>query len=85
MTKLYSASMKTAVSIPDPIFEAADQLARRRKISRSELYAQALVELLAVDDATRVTERLDEVFAKNASDLDAGLARLQSSAIDEDW
>jgi metal-responsive CopG/Arc/MetJ family transcriptional regulator len=77
--------MKTAVSIPDPIFEAADQLARRRKISRSELYAEALAELLAVDDASRVTERLDDVFAENGSDLDTGLARLQSSAIDEDW
>jgi metal-responsive CopG/Arc/MetJ family transcriptional regulator len=39
--------MKTAVSIPDPLFEAADNLAGRLGISRSELYARALARELA--------------------------------------
>jgi metal-responsive CopG/Arc/MetJ family transcriptional regulator len=29
--------MKTAVSIPDDLFHAADRLARRLKVSRSEV------------------------------------------------
>ena len=85
MTELYSSSVKTAVSIPDPIFEAADRLARRRKISRSELYAEALARLLDLDDASRITERLDDVHAGRASELDDGLATLQSAATDETW
>jgi metal-responsive CopG/Arc/MetJ family transcriptional regulator len=85
MTWLYSVLVKTAVSIPDPIFEAADRLARRRRISRSELYAEALARLIDDDDSSRITERLDEVYAEGSSKLDSGLAALQALAIDEDW
>jgi predicted transcriptional regulator len=85
MTGLYSSSMKTAVSIPDPIFEAADRLARRRRISRSELYAEALARLLDADESSRVTERLDDLYRDRPSELDAGLAAVQALAIDEDW
>ena len=85
MTWLYSSSVKTAVSIPDPIFEAADRLARRRRISRSELYAEALAKLLDSDESVEVTERLDHVHGAPPSELDAGLAALQALAIDEDW
>lgn len=38
--------MKTAVSIPDPLFEAAERLARRRGVRRSQLYVEALQRLL---------------------------------------
>jgi metal-responsive CopG/Arc/MetJ family transcriptional regulator len=38
--------MKTAVSIPDPLFEAAERLARRRGLRRSQLYAEALQRLV---------------------------------------
>ena len=85
MTWLYSSSVKTAVSIPDPIFEAADRLARRRRISRSELYAEALARLLDSDSSTAITERLDDVYGDRSSELDTGLAALQAVAIDEDW
>jgi metal-responsive CopG/Arc/MetJ family transcriptional regulator len=85
MTKLYSALVKTAVSIPDPIFEAADRLARRRRISRSQLYALALARLIDDDESGQVTERLDAVFDDRSSELDTGLSVLQALAIDEDW
>jgi metal-responsive CopG/Arc/MetJ family transcriptional regulator len=85
MTELYSSAVKTAVSIPDPIFEAADRLARRRRVSRSELYAEALVRLLEADDSRGITERLDEVYRDRPSELDPGLAALQAVAIEEDW
>lgn len=85
MTGLYSPLVKTAVSIPDPIFEAADRLARRRRISRSELYAEALTRLIDDDEASSITERLDDVYAERPSEFDAGLAALQALAIDEDW
>lgn len=85
ITGLYSASVKTAVSIPDPIFEAADRLARRRRVSRSELYAEALARLLESDEASETTARLDAVYAARPSELDLGLAAAQAAAIDEDW
>ena len=85
MTWLYSPVVKTAVSIPDPIFEAADRLARRRRISRSELYAEALARLLEADESRGITERLDDVYGERPSELDPGLAAAQALAIDEDW
>ena len=39
--------MKTAVSIPDPLYQAAERLARRRGLRRSQLYAEALQRLVA--------------------------------------
>jgi metal-responsive CopG/Arc/MetJ family transcriptional regulator len=85
MNRLYSTVVKTAVSIPDPIFEAADRLARRRRISRSELYALALARLLEHDESSSITERLDDVYRTRPSELDPALAALQAFAVDEDW
>lgn len=60
----YTRHVKTAVSIPDPLFEAADRLARRRRVSRSALYAEALRLLLAGEDDAdaAITARLDAVL-----------------------
>ena len=57
--------MKTAISIPDEIFEAAERLARRLKISRSELYSRAISEFVTRHATERVTETMDEALAKN--------------------
>lgn len=40
ITNVILRAMKTAISIPDPIFEAAEGFARRLGMSRSELYAR---------------------------------------------
>lgn len=78
--------VKTAVSITDPLFEAADRLARRRNMSRSALYAEAL-QLLRADEAgeASVTARLDEVHTEADVDLDPALTALQAEALREDW
>jgi len=34
--------MKTAISIPDEVFKRAEKLARRLRMSRSQLYSQAV-------------------------------------------
>lgn len=56
--------MKTAVSIPDPVFAAADQLAGRLGLSRSELYATALKRYVDEHRQVGVRERLDAVYAQ---------------------
>ena len=47
--------MKTAVSIPDEVFEGAERLARRTKRSRSRLFSDALQEYLARHSPDKVT------------------------------
>ena len=53
--------MKTAISIPDDVFREAEQLGRRTKKSRSQLYSEALREYVARHAPEDVTEAMDRV------------------------
>lgn len=63
----YTFGMKTAVSIPDDVFERAERFARRARRSRSEVYSAALREYVnrhAPDEVTDAMNRVcDEVGA----------------------
>ncbi len=78
----YTTLMKTAVSIPDPIFQAAEQAAQQLSMSRSELYARAVEEFVTAHCHASVTERLNELYAENPSDLDSSVAEMQSRSLD---
>jgi predicted DNA-binding protein len=60
----YTPGMKTAISLPDDIFERAERLARRTKRSRSEIYREALREYLARHEPGAITEAMDRVAAE---------------------
>lgn len=62
--------MKTAISIPDEIFEDAERLAKRLKQSRSEVYSRALAEYLARHAPDQVTEQMDRVVEELAEPVD---------------
>jgi metal-responsive CopG/Arc/MetJ family transcriptional regulator len=53
--------MKTAVSIPDDVFEGAERLARRTKKSRSRLFSDAVKEYVARHGPEEVTDAMDRV------------------------
>ncbi len=53
--------MKTAVSLPDEVFRAAERQARRVKKSRSQLYAEALSEYLVRHAPEEVTDAMNRV------------------------
>ena len=53
--------MKTAVSIPDDVFQGAERLARRTKKSRSQLFSDAVKEYVARHAPEDVTEAMDRV------------------------
>lgn len=55
----YTQGMKTAVSIPNDVFDEAERLAERLKRSRSDLYSRALREYLARHAPDRVTEAMN--------------------------
>ncbi len=63
--------MKTAISLPDEIFEEAERVARRLGKSRSEIYRQALAEYIARHDPDAVTEAMDRVADLLDTRLDA--------------
>ena len=53
--------MKTAVSIPDTVFEKAERLARRARLSRSAIFSAALIEYIARHAPDEVTEAMNRV------------------------
>ena len=57
--------MKTAISLPDPIFHQAESVAKRLGVSRSELYAKALTEYLRKYNDEQITAK----FNNNSVDL----------------
>ena len=66
--------MKTAVSIPDEIFERAERLAERHRRSRSEVYAAALDEYVARHAPDEVTDAMNRVCEQVGEQADAFLA-----------
>lgn len=79
--RCYHELMKVAISLPDPVFCAAEKLAHRLRVSRSQLYAQAIEEYLGKRQDSLVTERLNSVYAAGQEPVDPALAAAQLGAI----
>ena len=60
--------MKTAISIPDKVFRRAERLAKQRKVSRSQLYTSALVQMLEAEPKDELTRAYDSAFADDKPD-----------------
>ena len=84
--KVYTYFMKTAISIPDGVFESAENLAHRMRCSRSALYVTALKRYIKEHRNDRVTERLDEVYGETGSTVPDVLQRMQTRSLpQEKW
>lgn len=78
--------MKVAISVPDPVFDAAERLAKERRVPRSQVFAEALEEYLAKHDAAAVTAKLNAVYEREASAVDGALSAAQYAALShEAW
>jgi hypothetical protein len=78
--------MKTAVSVPDAVFDAAEAVAQRLGLSRSQLYSQAVAEFVDKHRDDAVTQLLNRVYSKQSSRLDPALEVMQFTSLpDEDW
>jgi hypothetical protein len=72
---------ETAVSLPDELFRVAETVARRLRVSRSELYARAIAEFLKGQQENAITERLNHVYSRRVAKLDLGLHRAQLKSL----
>ena len=86
ITESYTLHMKTAISIPDDIFQSAEQLARRLGVSRSELYVQALKSYLQAHHEDNVTDTLNTIYGDTPDHLDPVLQSIQTRSLpQDDW
>jgi len=78
--------MKTAVSIPDDIFERAETLAHRAKRSRSEVYSCALREYVARHAPDSVTEAMNRVLEDVKEPVDGVSSRVARRTLERsEW
>jgi metal-responsive CopG/Arc/MetJ family transcriptional regulator len=76
--------MKTAISLPEDLFRRAEAAARKLKMSRSQLYANAIAEFLERRRSSKITERLNKVYSKEPSELDPTLHAAQIRSLEKD-
>jgi metal-responsive CopG/Arc/MetJ family transcriptional regulator len=62
--------MKTAVSIPDDLFEEAERLAVKFQTSRSQIYSRALQDFVARHAPDLLTEAMNRVVDEVGSEVD---------------
>ncbi|WP_299491759.1 hypothetical protein [Acaryochloris sp. IP29b_bin.137] len=78
--------MKTAISLPDSVFDQAEALAQQLGLSRSELYTKALQVYLQRYNREQTLLKLNQVYAKESADLDPIMARMQYKSLPhENW
>lgn len=78
--------MKVAISVPDPIFDAAERLAKERRVPRSQVFSEALEEYLAKHNSSAVTAKLNAVYDALTSQVDPALASAQYASLShEAW
>jgi predicted transcriptional regulator len=73
--------MKTAVSIPDDLFAAAEKLASELELSRSALYAKALKELIQRLNDEAITAQMNAALAEHPDTFDPKLRRIARRAL----
>jgi hypothetical protein len=76
--------VKIAISIPDPLFNAAERAAKHQKISRSRFYANALAAYLKSQRDKGIKEASDAVCARETSELDPALAAAASHVLSKE-
>ncbi len=78
--------MKTAISIPDDLYSAADKLAKKLGLSRSQLYQRAILEFLSQKGQDAVTNALNTVYEEQnvSNKLDPAIGYLQGASIIHD-
>jgi len=78
--------MKTALTIPNPIFKKSKQRAKELGMSFDEFCTKALVAFNPEHNYKNVTEALNEVYKTESSSIEPELIRMQTlSLMEEKW
>lgn len=82
----YTKGMKTAVSIPDDIFEKVERFARRAKRSRSEVFSAALREYMARHAPDEITDAINRAVDEIGDQTDEFVAAASRRTLEKtEW
>jgi hypothetical protein len=80
--------MKTAISIPDGLFNAAEITARQLGLARSQLYVKAISEFIEHHNKDKITEKLNSLYSQTANIekiSDIGIESLREATKNDTW
>ena len=82
--------MKTAISIPDDLFNLAETTAKKLGIPRSQLLARALEEFIQNHSNQSITENLNKIYPKTSEKIvinskELGVNLLRESLKNDSW
>ncbi len=78
--------MKTAISVPNDVFELSEKLAKKLKVSRSQVFAMGVKKLSEEYDEEDLIARINAVCDGVDTSLDPAIRRYQSRVIKrEKW
>ena len=63
----HTLGMKTAISIPDELFEEVDKLAKEKETSRSQIFSEAVQFYLKNNKSKKLLEELNSAYALEES------------------
>lgn len=75
----YTFPMKTAISVPDEIFDRASRRAKDLGVSRSEFFARAANNYLNELDARSLTEQIDAALERCGALDDSNAAAVEAA------
>lgn len=76
--------MKTAISVPDDVFELSEKLAKKLKVSRSQVYAMGIRKLAEENDREAMIAKINEICEKVDTSLDPVLMQMQILSLPKD-
>ncbi|MEO0768210.1 MAG: hypothetical protein AAFY72_02060 [Cyanobacteria bacterium J06649_4] len=78
--------MKTAILLPDSVYEEAETLSQQLGLSLNELYTKALKDYLERHSREQRLNKLNEVYGQESSQLDPVISKMQYMSLpQEDW
>ncbi len=76
--------MKTAISVPEDVFQLSEKLAKKLKISRSAVFAMGVKKLAEEHDDDKVTAKLDSFYANEKAEIDPVIMKMAALSLPKD-
>ena len=80
--------MKTAISIPDNLFNDAEITAKQLGLARSQLYVRAIREFIEHHNKDKITQKLNSIYSKETNSEehnDINIEALRESTKNDSW
>lgn len=75
------ATVKTAISMPEHLFQELEAAAKEMQVSRSQVFTQAVKEFLRERENRRILEQLNRVYGEEPDEEERDLAKAMKARL----